>query len=153
MLSIRLILLGFFLVLPGAFSIVSAQAPRKPEKPAVAESGIKSTGAYAEIVLRNTELEAELESLLLDYTDEYPKVKELKYGVVRLKVERDRLTRLPLADLSKASLALGKIMVRKVDAEIELWKLLQSYADNHPEVRRAKRKVEIFEKAVKEILG
>ena len=43
--------------------------------------------------------------------------------------------------------------VRKVEAEIELWKVQQDYADNHPDVRRAKKKVEIYEKAIKEILG
>jgi hypothetical protein len=44
-------------------------------------------------------------------------------------------------------------MVRKVESEIDLWKLQQSYADGHPDVRRAKKRVEIFEKAIKEILG
>jgi hypothetical protein len=43
--------------------------------------------------------------------------------------------------------------MRKVDAEIELWKVSQDYADAHPDVKRARKKVEIFEKAIKEILG
>ncbi len=44
-------------------------------------------------------------------------------------------------------------MVRKVDAEVELWRLQQALADNHPDVKKAKKKVEIFEAAIKEILG
>ena len=44
-------------------------------------------------------------------------------------------------------------MVRKVEAEVDLWRLQQSYADGHPDVKRAKRRLEIFEKAIKEILG
>ena len=57
------------------------------------------------------------------------------------------------ADRDRASAALGKLMVRKVEAEIGLWKLQEDYADTHPEVKRAKRKVEIYERAIKDILG
>ncbi len=40
---------------------------------------IKSSPAYAEVLLRRTERESELEEFLLDYTEEFPKVKEIKF--------------------------------------------------------------------------
>ncbi len=113
----------------------------------------KSSPAYAEVLLRKTELLSELESLILDYTEEYPKVVEIRYSLVVLQKESDRMLAVKPADASKLTLALGKLIVRKIELETDLWQLLRSYKDNHPDVKRAKRKVEIYEAAIKEILG
>ena len=129
------------------------QAPPKPvPTPTIAQSA-KATAAYAEVALKRADVEAELESFLVEYTDEFPRVKELKYALTRIDVEGSRLGSIKPGERDRATAALGKLMVRKVEAEIELWKVQQDYADEHPEVKRAKKKVEIFEKAIKEILG
>lgn len=109
--------------------------------------------AYAEILLRRTEQESELESLLVDYTEEYPRIKELRFSLSVIQKESERLNSVKAADSAKLTLALGRMVVRKVELETDLWKLLQTLADGHPDVKRAKRKVEIYEKAIKEILG
>ena len=50
--------------------------------------------------------------------------------------------------------ALGNLVERgKVELEAELETLRLQYNDNYPDVKRAKRKVEVFENAIKEILG
>lgn len=142
-----------------SFLLVSAAAAQKTVKPKVeptpstANTHLSSSPAYAEILLRQTELESELESLILDYTEDYPKIKENRQALEALRRELVRIAVVKPADSSKLTLALGKLVVRKVDIELDLWRLSQNYADNHPEVKRAKRKVEIFEKAIKEILG
>jgi uncharacterized protein involved in exopolysaccharide biosynthesis len=113
---------------------------------------IKSTPAYAEIVLRRAELEAEVESLLIGYTEEFPKVKELRFEMESLKKEFSRLSGVDPVERSKLSSALGKLLVRKAGHETDLWSLRQKYDDNHPEVKRAKRRVEIYENSIKAIL-
>ena len=114
---------------------------------------IKSTPAYAEIVLRRAELESELESFLIGYTEEFPKVKEIRYEMETLKKEFSRLSGLiKPAEMSKLSPALGKLLVRKASLETDLWSLRQKYADDHSDVKRAKRRVEIYETAVKSII-
>jgi len=130
-----------------------AQTASRPTVSQKAEAGARSTPAYAEIALKRTDVEAELESLLIDYTDDFPKVKELKHALTRIDAEAARLLSIKAADRDRATVALGKLMVRKVEAEIDLWKVQQDYADAHPDVKRARKKVEIFEKAIKEILG
>jgi uncharacterized protein involved in exopolysaccharide biosynthesis len=114
---------------------------------------IRSSPAYAEILLRKTELQASLESMLSEYTEEYPKVQESRYSLQELQRESDRIMAVKSTELGKLSLALGKLIVRKVELETELWTLLKTYKDDHPEVKRARRKVETFEAAIKEILG
>jgi len=113
----------------------------------------RTTPAFAEIVLKETEMQSELEALLLDYTDDFPKVKELRFGIGLAQKNKLVLLAVKPADAPRLTLALGKLIVRKVEIEIDLWKLQQNYADGHPDVKRAKKKVEIFEKAIKEILG
>jgi len=137
----------------GVVSIPAQAQPKQAPAPTSTVQTAKATAAYAEIALKRTDVEAELESLLIDYTDDFPKVKELKYALTRVDAEAARLLSIKAADRDRATAALGKLMVRKVEAEIDLWKVQQDYADAHPDVKRAKKKVEIFEKAIKEILG
>ena len=148
-----LLLTSLFLLIFGALS-VSGQTNRKPvptPEPSIGSS--TATAAFAEIALKRAEFEADLEGFLVDYTDDFPKVKELRFALTKIEAESERLKALKATDRDRATSALGKLMVRKVESEIELWKLQQSYADGHPEVRRAKKRVEIFEKAIKEILS
>lgn len=117
-----------------------------------ASQSIKSTPAFAELLLRKTEREAQLEEFLLDYTEEFPKVKELRFELELLQKQFDKVSAVSASDAPKLSLALGKLMVRKTELEVDYWNLLKQYNTDHPEVKRAKRKIEVYEKAVKEIL-
>lgn len=129
----------------------SAAASKKPV--ADVADPRKSSPAYAEVLLRRTEIEAELESLLVEYTEDYPKVKQSRYELDVMGKESDRLLAVKPGDTGKLTSALGKLVVRKVELQGELWNLQQQLGDSHPDVKRAKRKVEIFERAIKEILG
>lgn len=112
----------------------------------------KASPAYAELLLRRTEREAQLEEFLLDYTDEFPKIKEIKFELTVLQKQMDKVSSVSIADAPKLSLALGKLLVRETELEVELWNLLKQYNADHPEVKRAKRKIEVYDQAVKEIL-
>ena len=115
-------------------------------------SAVKSSSAYAEILLRKTERESELEEFLLDYTEEFPKVKEIRFEMNLIQKEMDRISAVNSSEAGKLTLALGKLMVRKIEIEMDLWNLRRQYNEDHPEVKRAKRKVDVFEKSIKEIL-
>jgi uncharacterized protein involved in exopolysaccharide biosynthesis len=134
------------------FASLFAQAQVKPvvKSAPVNSQSAKSSPAYAEILLQKTELSSELEDLLVEYTEEYPKVKELRFKLNSLQKDLEKL--LAVADASKLSVALGKLMVRKTELAADVWNLQRQYADDHPDVKRAKRKVEVFEQAIKEIL-
>jgi predicted nuclease with TOPRIM domain len=139
------------LLLVAAAPFCYAQTKTKPAT-AVGVQSVKSSPAYAEVLLRKTELSAELESLLVEYTEEYPKVKELRYENNLLQKELDRLLAANAADVSRFSVALGKLMVRKCELGTDLWKLQQDFNDQHPEVKRTRRKTELFESAINDVL-
>lgn len=130
-------------------------AQSNPKKDAVSLTKpeiAKSSPAYAEVLLRKTELLSELESLLVEYTEDYPKVQELRFETGSLQKELDALLAVNPAESSKLSAALGKLMVRKCELNTDLWVLQKEFNDQHPNVKRAKRKLEIFEASIKDIL-
>lgn len=130
--------------------------PGAKKPPAAANpqaSPLKSSAAYAEVLLRKTELEADLESMLVGFTEEYPKVKDARLELGLIQKEIDRLAAVKPADAQKLSAALGKLIVRKVSLETDLTALRSKYDDKHPDVIRARKKVDIFEKAIRDILG
>jgi len=150
----KFMLLIVGLVLFGSV-IGSGQVAAKPKSsaPAADSQSARSTPAYSEVLLRRTEIESELEGLLLDFTEDYPKVKAARFSLAQLQKQAEMLIAVKPADQSRLTLALGKLLVRKTELETDLWTLRQGYADGHPDVKRAKKKVEIFDRAIKEILG
>ncbi len=129
----------------------TVSATKKPAPPQ-ASSVIKSSPAYAELLLLRTERESKLEEFLLDYTEEFPKVKEIKFELGLLNKEMNKILALNTSQSGKLTLALGKLIVRKIELETDLWNVRRQYKDDHPQVKRAKRKVEVYEKAIIEIL-
>lgn len=113
---------------------------------------IKSSPAYAEVLLRKTERESELEEFLIGYTEEFPKVKEIRFELGLIQKETDKILAVNASDAGRLTLALGKLVIRKIELEVDLWNLRSQYKDDHIEVKRARRKLEIYEKAVREIL-
>lgn len=141
------VLAGITFAQPKPSSVTSKAAP-----PSMADH-VRSSPAYAEILLRKTELQAELESLLIEYTEEYPKVKEARFELAATQKDLDRLLAVKASEASKLTQALGRLIVRKLELEADLWALRSKYDDEHPDLKRAKRKLEIFEASIKEILG
>ena len=114
---------------------------------------VRSSPAYAELLLRTTEVKAELESLIADYTETSPRILDLRIEIDELSKATQRLSAVRAFESGKLTLALGKLLVRKASLETDLARLLRSYKAEHPEVRRAAKKVEIFEAALKELLS
>jgi hypothetical protein len=137
-------------------TLVSAGAylgqSRPPER-TMSDQSIRSSPAYAEVLLRKTELEAELESQLLDHTEEFPKVKDIRMELELMRSEMDRLLAVKAADVQKLSSALGRLILAKIGHQTKLRQLRLQYSDDHPTVRRQRKTVEIYEAAIKEILG
>jgi hypothetical protein len=149
----RVVLVGFLLAAAG----ISASAQTRTAAPAKTASDdlaqVRSSPAFAELQLKKTELVSELESLILDYTEEFPKVKEIRYTVTLIERDIARISKVKPTESSKLTLALGKLMTRKIELETDVWNIQRSYKDEHPDVKRAKRKVEIYEAAINDILN
>ncbi len=121
-------------------------------KPNQAAGHIRSSAAYAEVLLRSAEVRAELESIAADYTVESPRMIDLRYELAALVKATEKLIAVRPADSGKLTLALGKLIVRKATLDTDLARLLRNYTTQHPDVLRARKKVEIFDAAIKDLL-
>ncbi|CAN5616085.1 hypothetical protein BH20ACI4_BH20ACI4_05120 [soil metagenome] len=144
----------YFFVLLLVFSItVSAQTDaKKIDYSTPASKAIKSSPAYSALVLQRTVIKAELEEMLVTYTEDFPKVKDARHEIDLINFELTRLLDTKVTDSCKLSDSLGKLMLKKTEVEMQVYNLKKKYNDDHPEVLRAKRKLDIYEKAVAEIL-
>jgi len=147
----RILLLLFFTFV-SANAVLAQASGRATEQPGSGQI-IRSSPAYAEVLLRKTELEAELESLLVDHTDEFPRIREARMELEFIRAEMDRMLRVKAADAQKLSAALGRLILAKIVHQAKLRQLRDQFSDDHPTVRRQRRTVEIYEAAIKEILG
>jgi hypothetical protein len=135
-------------------AVTAAQSNLKPAANDVrGQAEVRSSAAYAELMLKRAEVQSDLEAFLVEYTEEFPKVVESRYALEVIEKERARLLSTRAADAGKLSVALGKLVVRKIELEVALWTLRKTFQDSHPDVKRAKKKADIYEAAVKEILG
>ena len=118
-----------------------------------ADQHVRSSPAFAELQLRRAELESELEALRIDYTEEFPRVVELKHELGLIDSEIKKMLATKADDAGRLTLALGRLLVKRAELETQHWKLLANYKEEHPDVKRAKERVTIYDKAIKEILG
>jgi hypothetical protein len=139
-----------FLFSTAAYAQPSTKAPASDAR---GQAEVRSSAAYAELMLKRAEYQSDLEVMLIEYTEEYPKVAETRYALEMIEKERNRLFGIRSADSGKLTVALGKLLVRKIELEVELWTLRKTFQDAHPDVKKAKKKADIYEAAVKEILG
>lgn len=114
---------------------------------------VRSSPAYAEVLLRKTELLAEIEAYMADYTEENPKVIDTRLELNTLTKDIDRIYAVRPSETGKLTQALGKLIVRRAALEADFSRLLRTYSKDHPDVKRAKQRVKVFESAIKEILG
>ncbi len=113
---------------------------------------IKSSPAFAEVLLKKTELMAELDALSEQYTEQNPKIVDLRFELSALDKALEKIYGVKPSETGKLTLALGKLIVKKAELETNLNRLTARYNKDHPEVKRARRRVEIFENSINEIL-
>jgi hypothetical protein len=113
---------------------------------------IRSSPAYSEILLRKTELLADIEAFTADYTEENPRMIDARTELASLNKLLEKVFGVKPSDTGKLTLALGKLIVRKAVLETDLARLLRKNNKDHPEVKRATRKLEIYDAAINEVL-
>lgn len=112
----------------------------------------RSSAAYAELLVRKTELRADLDAVVQDYTESNPKILDMRFELSALERSLVRVLATRPAESSKLTIAIGKLLVKKAALETDYARLLRSYNAENAEVKRAKRRVEIFDQAINEIL-
>ncbi|MBK9769037.1 MAG: hypothetical protein IPP63_19655 [Chloracidobacterium sp.] len=95
---------------------IIAQEGGKTEVAGKEVGPIRSSAAYAEILLGKTELQSDVESFLIDYTEQNPKVVDARFELAALNKEIDKIFAVRPSETTKLTSALGKLVLKKVRA-------------------------------------
>src|SRR5215210_4501001 len=71
---------------------------------------IRASAAYSEVLLRRTQLQADLEALVPDYTEANPKIIDLRNELAALNRSAEKLYNVRPSETGKLTLALGKLI-------------------------------------------
>lgn len=115
-------------------------------------SAAKSSAAYAEVLLRRTELAADVDALSADYTDTNPKIVDSRNEIAALDKWLVRILAVKPSESGKLTLSLGKLIIRRSTLESELEHLLRSYNDDHQDVKRVRKRLAVFDAAIGQLL-
>jgi predicted nuclease with TOPRIM domain len=115
-------------------------------------AAIKGTQAYAEVLLRKTELLADLEAFSPDYTEANPRMLELRAELSSIEKSLTRILAVKPSEAGRLTEALGRMMVKKAGLEADLQHLSRQYNKDYPDVKRAQRRVDLYESAISDIL-
>jgi uncharacterized protein involved in exopolysaccharide biosynthesis len=121
-------------------------------QPPFQEGSTKSSAAYIELVNRKVEVEADYKELLVDYTEENPKVKIKKAELTSLNLEMAKINMMDASMIPKLTMSFGKLLLRKIDLEKNVSELLLKFSEEHPSVIKAKEKVQVLEQEIQKIL-
>ena len=113
---------------------------------------IRSSPAFAELILRRAELEATGEELLVLYEVDARQVKENRFELVMIDRDLKTISSTCEAQTDKLTLSLGKLLVRRATLAKEHWVLKSRYGDAHRNAQIALRKLKIFDRAIDEIM-
>ena len=98
-----------------------------------------------------SEARRELESLRAKFTDNHPRVREMKEKIARL--ERELTTPMEKEPPPDVGRYIESVRIRLLDANVQLQSLLANYAEEHPTVQVAKAKVAALEKELTQVQG
>jgi hypothetical protein len=135
-----------------AFSQTGKPGTGKPASQAPSANWVKSSPAYIELTLHQADIDAELLDLAVDYTDEYPKVKRLKLEAQFVQADLGNMLKLNAAALPKLTESFAKLVLKKVAMQVDLAELKVDHKDDYPDVQRAQKRVQIYEKAIRDLL-
>jgi transcriptional regulator GlxA family with amidase domain len=147
-----LVVISFFLMTTAAADGQTRSRKSDESAPVRASIEVRSSAAFAEVIFRRTELEGALQELLVSYKEEFPKVKNARYELNLIEAELNKMRKTKASEAGRLTLALGKLIVGRSRAATDYWILKNRYSDQHPAAKKAKRRFEIYDKAITEIL-
>jgi uncharacterized protein involved in exopolysaccharide biosynthesis len=119
---------------------------------ALMETNPKTTPAYSLLVQRRVKVQAELETVLEEYSSDWPPAKRLQFELDALKVEMKKLAETDEAQIPKLTNGYGTLLLRRAALESEIESLSQEQGSDWPNLKQKQRELELLDNELKKIL-
>lgn len=117
------------------------------------ENNPRTTPAYTLLVQRKVKLQAELETVLAEYSSDWPPAKRLQFELDALKVEMKKLAETDEAQIPKLTNGYGTLLLRRAALEGEIESLSQEQGSDWPDLKQKRRELELLDNELKKILN
>jgi len=116
------------------------------------ETDPKTTPAYSMLIQRKVKVQAELETLLNQYTSEWPAAKRLRYELDAIEAEMNTMAETMAPKIVRLTSGYGSLILRKISLTAELQALLQGYGSDWPEAKTRRKELNLLEGELQEIM-
>ena len=120
--------------------------------PKQAEVDPKTSEAYSLLIQRKAKLQAELETLLREYSGEWPRAKQLQFELDTLKSEMKKMAAVDQSKVSKLTAGYGGLILRKVSLSGEIDTLLREEGSEWPTTKERQRELELLDREIQKIM-
>ena len=112
----------------------------------------KSTDAYRVLTLHKIAVAADLVDLTTRYSPGSPLVQSKRFELEMISREIERLLSIDLALVPRLSANYGKLLLKKVDLEVELNSLERVFTAQHPRVTRTRVTIGLLDRETESML-
>ena len=144
----KLVSLVFGLALMVSGSAAYGQQPSFPQ-----EIDPKTTQAYSMLIERQVKVQAQLETLLREYSSAWPPAKKLQAELDALKIEMKKMSELNQILIPKLTSGVGALILRKTVLTSEIKRLLEEESSEWPPLKEKQRELELLEEQIQKILS
>jgi len=118
-----------------------------------AETNARTTAAYSLLVQRKVKVQAELETLVKEYSSEWPPARTLQFELDALKAEMKKLVEIDEAQIPKLTNGYGTLLLRRAALQSEIQSLSAEEGPEWPTVKQKQRELELLDIELKKIMG
>ena len=136
------------LALAFAFSPAATLAQKGSEP----EQNPKTTQAYSMLIQQKVKLQAELESLLIEYSSDWPKSKMLQFKLDTLKSEMKKMAEVEESKVIKLTSGFGSLVLRRITLATEVHVLLEEQGSEWPTFKLKQRELELLDKEIQKLM-
>ncbi len=117
------------------------------------ETNAKTTPAYSLLVQRKVKVQAELETVLAEYSNEWPPAKKLQFELDALEAEMKKVADTDEAQIPKLTNGYGTLLLRRAALDCEIQSLSQEQTSDWPGLKQKRRELELLDNELKKLIG
>jgi hypothetical protein len=142
-----------FSVIFGLAILALAPAVRGQKAAITQEIDPRTTPAYSMLIERRVKVQAELETLLNEYSSEWPPAKKLQAELDALKIEMKKMSETEQPLIPKLTSGVGALILRKATLITEIKMMAEERESEWPEAKEKQRELELLNKQIEKILS
>ena len=145
---VLVLVLAFF---PAA-TLAQKPAATLAQKASEPEQNPRTTQAYCMLIQEKVKLQAELESLLREYSSDWPKSKRVQFELDTLKSEMKKMAEAEDSKVIKLTAGYGSLVLRRIVLATDVHVLLEEEGPEWPTLKQKQRELDLLDNEIEKLM-